>query len=249
MNIDRNNYEEYFILYWDNELPEDQKRQVEQFVNQTPDLQEEFNLLGQSHFTPDETISLANKEFLFKEEIPATRELLLSYMDNELGETEKSAIEAYISINPDARHELSLLEKTRLHPDKTIVFPDKTILYRSEQKTPVVKMVWFRVAAAAAIILVAGFITMQITSSSGGADRIALAQAGKIIINAESRLKDPIIKQPGQDLPSIAHKKENVTGNKTAPVLAVKTKKTVIQTQEDPSSLYVNNGGQEKSLT
>jgi hypothetical protein len=50
MIIDRHNYEECFILYWDNELTVSQKQAVENFVKENTDLQEEFKLLGQTRF-------------------------------------------------------------------------------------------------------------------------------------------------------------------------------------------------------
>jgi hypothetical protein len=56
MIINRHNYEECFILYWDNELSASQKQAVENFVKENQDLQEEFNILGQTRFVPDNNI-------------------------------------------------------------------------------------------------------------------------------------------------------------------------------------------------
>ena len=47
MSITRHNYEEYFILYMDNELSSDDRRMVEVFVQQHPDLKEELDILLQ----------------------------------------------------------------------------------------------------------------------------------------------------------------------------------------------------------
>ena len=55
MKIDRHNYEEFFILYWDNELTAVQKQAVENFVTQNADLREEFEILGETRFIPDTT--------------------------------------------------------------------------------------------------------------------------------------------------------------------------------------------------
>jgi hypothetical protein len=66
MNINRHNYEEFFILYMDNELGSDDRRMVEAFVLQHPDLKEELDLFFQYKLTPDTGISFPGKEELIK---------------------------------------------------------------------------------------------------------------------------------------------------------------------------------------
>lgn len=64
-DISLNNYEEWFLLYTDNELSEEQKIQVELFVLQHPDLQREFEYLQQTRL-PEENWVFANKEILYR---------------------------------------------------------------------------------------------------------------------------------------------------------------------------------------
>ena len=45
MNIDRNNYEEFFLLYVDGELDATQQLAVENFVQQNPDLAVELKMI------------------------------------------------------------------------------------------------------------------------------------------------------------------------------------------------------------
>ena len=66
MNINRHNYEEYFILYMDNELSSDDRRMVEAFIVQHPDLKEELELLQQFKLEPDTAITYNGKEELMK---------------------------------------------------------------------------------------------------------------------------------------------------------------------------------------
>ena len=68
MNINLNNYEEYFLLYADNELSEKEKYEVENFVKQFPEFEEEFNMLKLTINFPDESVSLMDKSFLLKKE-------------------------------------------------------------------------------------------------------------------------------------------------------------------------------------
>lgn len=66
-DISLNNYEEWFLLYTDNELSEAHKTQVELFVLQHPTLQREFEWLQQTRL-PAETMVFANKELLYRRE-------------------------------------------------------------------------------------------------------------------------------------------------------------------------------------
>ena len=165
MKIDRHNYEEFFILYWDNELSAEQKQAVKDFIAQNADLREEFELFGESRFTPDPAIQLKEKDFLLNDSfinITNYEEQLLNYIDNELTTEEKNKVEKFVQVQPAAQQELALLQKTKLQPEAEIIFPDKSVLYRREEKpVRIISMTWFRVAVAAAIIVIAGFTALQ----------------------------------------------------------------------------------------
>jgi hypothetical protein len=169
MSINRNNYEEYFILYNDNELNSEQMRRVEEFVAANPDLKEEFELLKELKLDPSDEIrfdkSSLYKPITLQDDIlqpTADQEKLLMYIDNELKGKEKAALEAELSGNRILSKEFELLAKTKIVPDLTIVHPDKQSLYkREEQPTVIINMVWVRVAVAAALILVLGLVWLN----------------------------------------------------------------------------------------
>ena len=64
MKIDRFNYEEFFLLYVDNELSAAERKQVEAFVEQHPDLEEELMMLKQSQLKPDTSVILVSLLFI-----------------------------------------------------------------------------------------------------------------------------------------------------------------------------------------
>ena len=162
MNINRYNYEEFFLLYVDNELTKAERQQVETFVHDNPDLEEELIMLKQSKLRPDAAITFAGKEALMKPEdagfINETNyeEFFLLYVDGELSAAERREIEAFAATKPQFQQELNLLLQTKIEPEHEVVFPDKSLLYRTEEKKrPVIFIGWQRVAAVAAVILVA----------------------------------------------------------------------------------------------
>lgn len=67
MIINRNNYEEYFLLYIDRELNRKEQLMVEDFVRLHPDLENEFSLLRQTIAIPPVMI-FEGREKLLKEE-------------------------------------------------------------------------------------------------------------------------------------------------------------------------------------
>jgi hypothetical protein len=67
MDINRNNYETFFLLYLDRELEPSKMQELEKFLNENGDLQREFSLLQQTIFSPAE-IRFDQKESLLREE-------------------------------------------------------------------------------------------------------------------------------------------------------------------------------------
>jgi len=190
MKITRHNYEEFFLLYVDNELGSEDRRMVEEFVQLHPDLKEELELLSQFKFTPDNDIVFENKEELLKVngETPASyEESLLLYIDNELTAEQKEMVEQLVSTNPAAKKDLELLQQTRLQPE-TIVFTNKESLYRKEEKVRSLPIRWWR-AAAAILILALGLTTALVLN------------------NKSTDGEEPVAKNPGTQQPTPADNK------------------------------------------
>ena len=152
MNINRNNYEEYFLLYADKELSADEKNMVEMFVQQNPDLEEEFVMLQQSVVKPDNTITLEDKSSLFRKEEFINQanyeEKFLLYTDNELSLPEIEETEKFVLSNPSLQTDFTLLQRVKYEPDTSIVFPDKDLLYKKEDDGKVIPFNWRYLAAA-----------------------------------------------------------------------------------------------------
>jgi hypothetical protein len=199
MIIDRHNYEEFFILYWDDELIASQKQAVENFVNENPDLQEEFRILGETRFVPDKNVQFDEKGFLLNSSpinITNYEEQLLNYIDDELNNNERKEVEKLAAKLPVIQKELLLLQKTKLQPDTEVIFPDKSILYRREERVRVITMAWFRVAVAAAIILIAGFVTLRLINTDKVGDKIEVAKNSDPKNQSSNQKADELVIQP-----------------------------------------------------
>jgi hypothetical protein len=151
MKINRHNYEEFFLLYVDNELSAAGKKAVDVFVKENPDLRAELLALQQTIITP-ENIGLDKKDWLYvQEDITALQEDLLLYADDELMPADKNSVEFLLATDKAAQAEWSVLQQTKLQPDMAVVFADKRSLYRKETGR-VVGFRWGRVAAAAIFV-------------------------------------------------------------------------------------------------
>lgn len=255
MNIDRHNYEEFFILYLDNELSPAERKAVELFVQENPDLAEEFSLLQQTRFDADPAFVFEGKEVLMKpvnaqEITPGNyEEWLLLYIDNELNPGQRAAVEAFAATRPAIKEELEVLQKTKLQPETQIAFPFKESLYRKEEKARVISFRWWRIAAAAAVLFAVGTIGFYAinnnkTSTEGnGGVVIATPKSGSDPVTAPVKSETPetgtaLAKQdePVTD-PAASEKNISRTVSTPAPanVIAVapKTQEKVIQAKEN----------------
>jgi len=166
--INLGNYEEYFVLYMDNELNAEQKQMVESFVAQHPELGAELDMLMSTKLPLDE-ISFTGKEDLFSSamKVNAVDESLLLYIDDELPATEKKIVEEKIAANEEFALQHSLLMQTKLDGNEKIAHPNKKELYRHTERVIAFKS-WMRIAAAIILLLVGSlfFLTNKPKQSS-----------------------------------------------------------------------------------
>lgn len=142
--ITRENYEEYFLLYVDNELSAAARSTVEQFAAANADLREELDSLLQCRVDPNQHEVFHDKEVLLQQD-------LLSYIDGELDDQGRRAVEEFVAIYPSKAVELQQLSMTVSEPDLSIVHPDKESLYRHERRK-VVLLPWMQAGIAAAVL-------------------------------------------------------------------------------------------------
>jgi hypothetical protein len=246
--ITRHNYEEYFILYMDNELSAADKQMVELFAAQNPDLKDELDLLMQSKLVPDTNVVFEGKEMLMKDEasspISGITEKLLLHLDNELPAGEKAGIEKLIDTDTAVIKEWQLLQQTKL-PAEAIVFPNKESLYRKEETVRVVSIKWWRIAAAAVVLLGIGFGTYSILNKKGpadGPDVVAIdnkTENKATTPNNETGTKtiSPVIELPKQEIATAPENKTEqksllVKQNNNAPIIKVDKKNITVQPEQ-----------------
>ncbi len=156
MDINRNNYEEYFILYADNELTNLQKKEVDRFVEINKDLQQEFNMFQMTVQSADEEISFSLKNSLYKEsglfiDENNYEEKFILYHDAELDKDEENKVKEFVSNNPQFLSEFNLFTQSKLIADEHIVFTKKDLLLKNESEGKVVPLIYWRALAAATI--------------------------------------------------------------------------------------------------
>jgi hypothetical protein len=211
MNITRHNYEEYFILYLDNELGIEDRQRVELFVKEHPDLQGELNLLLQAQLVPNGSFVFNGKEELFKPIDSSSidsinyEEWLLSYTDNELSAEQKTSVERFISSHPGVKAELDIFKNTKLQADPAVVFFNKEILYRKEEKVRVIGMRWRKIAAAAALLFaVSATALILFNNRKDNPHEIVSAPVKQNITK-----KTPIIEQSNNEIPINTQDEDN----------------------------------------
>jgi anti-sigma factor RsiW len=142
--ITRDNYEEFFLLYIDNELSVQERSAVEEFVAANPDVQEEWDAILQCRVHPNRHEAFPDKELLLKID-------LVSYIDGELDEAGRKAVEAFVMEYPSKAVELQQLSMTVSQADLSVVFPDKESLYRSDRRK-LLLLPWMQAGIAAAVL-------------------------------------------------------------------------------------------------
>ncbi|TAH44339.1 MAG: hypothetical protein EYC69_00620 [Bacteroidetes bacterium] len=153
--ITRANYEQYFLDFHEASLDASDEKALFIFLDQNPDLREEFESFVSVQLEPDFNVSFNGKDALRKSFINEHNYIsrLVAYLENDLDDAAKHSVEIYIKNNPAFVEELEILRKTKIQPDHSIVFAGK---YELKKETKVIyfrKLVYRATAIAAALII------------------------------------------------------------------------------------------------
>lgn len=155
MQINRTNYENFFLLYVDGELSAAEMQAVERFALENSDLGSELDALLETKLSSEDSFGFMDKEILYRTASNSINEInyeeqFLLFIDQELTETENEQTKAFLVAHPELQANFEWLQATKL-PQETISFGDKSVLYQKEERKPVA-MGWWRMAVAAAMI-------------------------------------------------------------------------------------------------
>jgi hypothetical protein len=157
MNINLTNFGEWFLDYYEGSLTAEKVAELLLFLDQHPELQDEFNSFSLITVSPP-TIIYNEKQSLKKAPVTETNihEFLIAELENDLSLNERALLREFLNSNPSYLNERSLYRLTKLNPE-TEKFRDKKSL-----KVPVIQPAYIkiksRIAVAAVIAVVIGII-------------------------------------------------------------------------------------------
>jgi len=139
MRINRNNYEEYFLIYLEGQLSQEETAQLQLFLKQNPELESELNEMASMVVKPDKKIRYPFKEDLKVEFIESGGEInhqniqlyCIAFLENDLSPADCNKFGKYLQKHPRANEILNSFRQIKLTPEPEIQFPAKKRLKRT----------------------------------------------------------------------------------------------------------------------
>jgi len=132
MNINKNNYEAFFLDYHEGNLSPQQVADLLLFVEQRPELKEEFESFENVTLDDLSAIPFEDKSSLKKEITTENKEeYFIKSIENTLSPTEKNLLDIFIKQHPQLLVDLQLFQKTKVAADMSVVFENKEALKRN----------------------------------------------------------------------------------------------------------------------
>lgn len=232
MQIDRSNYEIWFIDWLDGNLDSHQVEQLNLFLNENPDLKREFNELtpviikySDSHFK--------NKEALMKSQSDLSDSqfdyLSVAFLENDLAAEQKKELLEIAEQNTDRKRSFYLIQKTRIAPVSSI-YKHKSQLLRRTPMQKVIRLSVIGLSAAAVItLIITTFLNAPREINTSVSNTASIAIPEKII-------QKPVEKE--EEVRVVPAKKEKVSIAKTE--LPVPVPEKTIEKNVIPENTRVN---------
>ena len=154
MNINKHNYEAFFLDYHEENLTPQRVADLFLFIEQHPELKEEFENFENFTLKDISSIAFENKSSLRKEiTLKNKEEYFIRSVENTLNTTELTLLNNFLKQHPQFLIDFELFKKTKLSIDTAIVFEEKEKLkHRNKKVIPF----FYYISAAASILLLFG---------------------------------------------------------------------------------------------
>jgi hypothetical protein len=160
MNINRNNYETFFIDYLDGVLSADQVSELLQFLDENPDLKEELSDIESIPVVTEEIFEYPDKQILKKRPVLSVgpinelnyQEYLIGSVEGDLSVAESRLLERFVLRNPEIARDWEQYKLTRLVPDPKVVYPGKSHLKKYPFSASYKKPLYYVSGAAACLL-------------------------------------------------------------------------------------------------
>lgn len=163
MKITIHNYEAYLIDMIDGNLSEPVLIELQQFINQHPELGSWEELSLGFEFLEPEAVLFIDKDSLKKPNFSIVgkmnesnyRDYFISSIENQLTQDEELVLNEFLQKNPELKAEYALFQKTRLIADLDVNFPDKEKLKQKSVYLPFFRSMSY---AASILLLISLFV-------------------------------------------------------------------------------------------
>ena len=201
-NINRNNYEIWMIDYLDGNLVEEKVKQLLYFMDNNPDLKEEFEMMRSIKLNP-EKIKFDRKHKLFKStdpmfDMPESDFLMIKEMEEGLQAEELKRLTELKELYPALNEDAAIYKSAKLQPEK-IVYSRKSTL-KKKNNIPRILISVGSIAAAAILL----FLIIPVKDIIQTENPVILSSVKETDVDDIENTVEPIIKVQPEE---IIHKK------------------------------------------
>jgi hypothetical protein len=165
IDINRNNYEEYFLDFLEGNLSPSEEDLLMSFLDKNSDLKEELELLNEFpevriEETFPEKSNLKKSENNIESNTDNFNELCIARIEGDLSKEASHEFDSFISENKKRKKEFELFTLTKVQADKSIIFENKHRIKKSVFGLFITKNRYSIISAAASIVIALALFTL-----------------------------------------------------------------------------------------
>lgn len=222
--INRTNYEAYFIDYLEGNLDEGMIDSFIAFLKDNPDLKQELEIYEPISLEP-EKVAFSKKTELYKSDFDneeAFNTTAIALLENDLSNDEKQKFETYLASHPEKEKEATAFQNTKLKADESIVFAAKKKLYKKAPGKTI--LLWTSRVAA---VLILGFVVFNLVNRNNAVQENLSQQIAEVEKAPQQTIEETPVIVPDNDIKTEVA--EKIEMEEPSPIEKISPKKPVVK--------------------